>query len=232
MLPHKWDDPLLPTLPIDPDRPRWAQGHVRSPQPDRLGDPGSGVVHQGEQDPIPLAAPGRRVRRRQDRRHLLAGEVSQERAPVPLRRDGQDALDDGQTGRVTGGSVLQERAQRRQAHVPGGDGIAALPLEMIQERQDRRGVQVRQGEGSRRPAPVIGEEVEQEAEHVTVGRHGAGAGILLGDESLAEELPDQCGEAGDDRRRVHGRSPRSREMNRSKRPAARSSSSGMPVRYQ
>jgi hypothetical protein len=29
----------------------------------------------------------------------------------------------------------------RQAHVPGGDGIAALPLEMAKERHDGRGVQ-------------------------------------------------------------------------------------------
>ena len=51
--PPQRDDPLLPTLAIDPDRPRRAQRHVRSPQADRFGDSSSRCCTSGRTGPGP-----------------------------------------------------------------------------------------------------------------------------------------------------------------------------------
>ena len=76
-----WDDPLLASLPVQDKGARAVKEHVRYPQADQLGDAGTAVVHDREQDGVAPPALCRTVGRRQDRFHLLSGE-EHERGPV------------------------------------------------------------------------------------------------------------------------------------------------------
>ena len=68
-------------LPEQEKGARAVEEHVRYPQADELGDTGTAVVHDREQDGAAPPAPRRTVGRCQERFYLLVGEEL-ERGPV------------------------------------------------------------------------------------------------------------------------------------------------------
>ena len=120
------------------------QQHVTDLQAGEFGDAGAGVVGGGEQDRVAPSAPGAAVGCGQDRGDLFAGQVAEHRPVEAFGRDGQHACGDRQRGRVADGGVAHERVDRGQPGVAGAGAVAAVGLEVVEEVQHERRVQVGQ----------------------------------------------------------------------------------------
>src|SRR5271157_890103 len=98
--------------------------------------------------------------------------------------------------------------------------VAALGLQVIQECQDGRGIEIVQAECQDRLTQPLGEVGQEQAEGVAIHLDGARAHPLLLDQAAAEKVLDQNVEG-----RGHGVSPCAAVANRSKRwPASASNS--------
>ena len=123
---------------------------------------------------------------------------------------------------VTQGGVAKQRADRRQARVAGPDRVAALVLEVIQERADQRRLEIVDVEIAGRLVTVLGGECKQQADRVAVGGDRMRAGLSLGDQPIGEERLQRR------REQAHLAPPSAR----SRRSAASPSSSGAACKYQ
>jgi hypothetical protein len=117
---------------------------VGDAQADRLRDPCAGVVERREEHLVAAAAPGRQVERGLDGGELLARQKAQQRRVAALARDREDALDRRQVGRITAGRVVEEGSQRDEPRVAAANRVVAVALEVIEEGQDERRVEVRE----------------------------------------------------------------------------------------
>jgi hypothetical protein len=70
------------------------------------------------------------------------GEGGDELAVEPLGRDGRDPLDDGCALKVAQGRVAEQGVDRGEPGVAGADAVAALVLQVVEERAGQRGVEV------------------------------------------------------------------------------------------
>src|SRR3954453_16642898 len=120
------------------------------------------------------------------------------------------------------GGVAEERADGGEARVAGAHAVAAFLLEVVQEAADERGVEVGQVELTGLFAGAVLRVAQHQPPGVTVGGDGIGAGMGLVDQPLGEERFQGRGEV------AHEPAP----MPRSRRSAARASSSGTAERYQ
>jgi hypothetical protein len=131
---------------------------------------------------------------RQDRGYLLTRQVAQHRPVEALGRDGQHPPGDRQRGRVPDRGVAHERVDRCQAGVTGPGTVAAHGLQVVEEVQHERRVEVGQLQRGRRFAGAVPSEAEEQFERVAVGLDGAGAGAALCDQALQEEVLHQLAE--------------------------------------
>ena len=119
--------------------------------------------------------------------------------------------------------VGEQGANRGQPDVAGPRAVAALVLQVVEERGDRVRVQVVPVQLRRADSCASLDEAEQEAERVAVGGDGARAGLALAGEPVGEERLQGRRDQG------HGRAAFPIP---SRRAAARASSSGAAERYQ
>ena len=91
---------------------------------------------------VASAGPGAAVGRGEQRVDLGFGEVGDQRPVEALGRDRQDARDRGGVLGVAQRGVAEQRVDRGQAGVAGADAVAALVLEVVEERADQRRVEV------------------------------------------------------------------------------------------
>ena len=125
------------------------QQHVAYSQCGDLRDAGAGVVGGGEQDRVAVPAPGAAVGGGEDRGDLFAGEVAEHGPVEPFGRDGQHSGGDRQRGRVTDRGVAHEGVDRGKPGVAGAGAVAAFGLEVVEEVQHQRGVEIGQLERRR-----------------------------------------------------------------------------------
>ena len=136
----------------------------------------------------------------------------------------------GRRGGVAQGGVAHERVDRGQPGVAGADAVAALGLEVVEEVQHERRVEVGQSERGGWSSGALLGEAQQQLERVAVGLDGAGAGAALGDQAPQEEVLHQLREP--DLRRSHGAPAGSWSAKCSNRWATMLISSGTADRYQ
>ena len=118
--------------------------------------------------------------------------------------------------------VSEQRADRGQPRVAGADLVAALVLEVIEERADQRRLKIVDVEIARRGAGLLGDEGEQQPDRVAVCGDRVRARALLPDQPVGEErLQCRCEQAH-----------RALPSLRSRRSAASASSSGAACKYQ
>ena len=165
---------------LDPD--------VCAGQAGELGDPQAGLDGEGEHGVVAPAGAGGLVAGGQERVGLVRGEVGDVGAVAALAGDGQDPLDQRPVLGMAQGRVGEQRVDRRQPGVAGPDAVAAVVLQVLQERGDRRGVEVGQAERARRLPRAGGGKAEQQPERVTVGGDRGRAGVTLADQPAGEEL--------------------------------------------
>jgi hypothetical protein len=107
---------------------------------------------------IASSRPGGAVGAVQQRLDLLGRQVGDGSLVAALGWDREDALDQGGVLGVAQRAVLKERAHRREADVARARAVATVVLEVLQERADRRRVQVREFKArGRDPGPLMDE---------------------------------------------------------------------------
>jgi hypothetical protein len=127
---------------LDPD--------VSAGQAGELGDPQPGLDGEREHGVVAPAGPGFLVAGSQERVGLVRGEVGDVGAVAALARDGQDPLDQRPVLGMAQGRIGEEGADRREPGVAGPGAVPAAVLQVLQERGDRRRVEVGQAERARR----------------------------------------------------------------------------------
>ena len=123
------------------------------------------------------------VRRGQERVDLFVGEVGDDRAVEAFGRDGEHAADERGVLGVAERGEAEHRVDRRQARVAGAGAVAALVLEVIEERRDQRCVEILDLELGWLFAGALLREGEQQPEGVAVGGDRVRADALLADQT-------------------------------------------------
>ena len=118
------------------------EAQVAAGQADQLAGAKAGLGSQQDQRVVATTDPFRLVGGVEQRLELRVGEERDECLIVALGWDRQDALDRGGVLGVSQSGVAEQRADRRQARVAGADRVAALVLEVIQERADQRRLEI------------------------------------------------------------------------------------------
>src|SRR6478672_517504 len=132
-------------------------------------------------------APGRPVRRCQQRGDLGVGEVADLVAGSAFGWDGQYSSDGGQVFGVVARCVGEERVHRGQSGVAGGDAVVALGLQAGEESVDQVRVELGEVQLCRCGCGRLCGVAEQQPPGVTVCRDCVRAGPVLAGQSGAEE---------------------------------------------
>lgn len=153
---------------------------------------------------------------------------------MPLRRDSQYALSDGQRQRVPRGCVPVEGSQRGETSVAAADAVMPVALQVLEEREEDWRVQLGQRQRREWLLGMILHVTQQQTKCVAIAGDGARAGVALCEQVLAEEVLEELGERQRGRGRRH-RAPSGGVLgstSAAKRSAACASKSGEAVRYQ
>lgn len=116
------------------------------------------------------------------------------------------------------------------ARVPSARGVAALGLEVVEEREDHRRVEILERQRRGRPSGSLLDVAEQQLEGVAVARDRVRAGATFCDETALKEVLQKRWES--DLGRHHDGRSCSCRANRSKRSELMAISSGTAERYQ
>jgi len=150
-----------------------------SPHPNELRRAESRLDCEGEQRVITAADPGRLVWRGEQGPDLWLGEKRDEAPLEPLRRDREDTLDHGRVLRMTQGGVAEQRPNRDQSGITGGNTVAAVVFAMIEKPTDERRVEIGHIQLRRFRAEPLSRKAHQQPPGVSVSGHGVGAGLTL-----------------------------------------------------
>jgi hypothetical protein len=127
------------------------------------------------------------------------------------------------------GRVAHERVDRGKAGVAGASAVVPGDLEMVEEVQDQRGVEVSEAQRRGRFAEALFDVAEEQLEGVPVALDGPGAGAALVDQATQEEVLDELIEAT--LGRSHGAPVGGWPVKTSNRSATTSINSGTADRY-
>ena len=114
----------------------------------------------------------------QDGFDLLVFEVLHAAATGTLERHGEDALTVCESCGVLHGAVPEERVDRGEAHIAGGDAVAPVVLQVLKKREDRlwpEVVQVQPDDGLLR---LRCDEAQQQHQAVPIAPDGCGDSCL------------------------------------------------------
>ena len=160
---------------------------VGSSHVERLGNAGAGVIEQSEEQPIALAAPSGNIDGREQCGDLLPRHVAEQRLRAALERHRQYPVTRREKlGRGDRESKARKAADGGQPRVAGANRVVAFGFELVEEREDRLRRQRRERELVNRPAPVLREEAEEQAEGIAVGDR-VGAQVALRQQMLGKE---------------------------------------------
>ena len=148
---------------------------------------GAGVVEEQDQRAVPQREPAVAGQVAQEVFDLVAFEEPGFRRGGALGRDGRDLLAGGEHLRCASGDVVEQAVQGGQPLVAGAGVVAAVVLEVAQERHDPVEGEV----GERQPgdlAALVGRDEHQEQpDGVAVAAHRGGAQAFDRDQVAGEE---------------------------------------------
>ena len=131
-------DSLLPAFPERPQVGPGAELHVGACQADHLGDAQAGL-HGGEQQCVVApAGPGGSVGTVQERFDLFGVQERDGSSIAAFGGDREHSCDQRGVLGMAERAVLKERVDRAEADVAGAGAVAAVGLEMLEERADHR----------------------------------------------------------------------------------------------
>jgi hypothetical protein len=144
-----------------------------------------------------------------------------------FRGDSQDAIHNAQIGGITNSGDSKKRSDGSEAGIPGTDLVVPPHFEVFQESQNGRRVQVSHGQASRGTPGSRLQEAKQQAESVTISKHGSGTRAPVLAQVLGEEILNERRKAGGG---IHASPPAA--AGAVKCWAAARSNSGVRVKYQ
>ena len=133
---------FLPAFPDHVNVRGGVDGHVRDAQRSELGHAQAGRDHGQDQRVVAASEPGGPVRRGEERVDLGLGEVGDVGAVIAFGRDLDHASDRRGVFGVPEGRVAAERVDRGESRVAGPGGVAAVCLEVVEERADQWRVEI------------------------------------------------------------------------------------------
>ena len=143
-LPVQWGGSVLAAFTAAEHMRAGAQMDVADLESGEFGDPQSGGDGKLEHGAVASSGLGHLVRCCQQRGDLGVGEVADLVAGPAFRWDRQDPADGGQVFGVVARCVGEERVDRCQAGVAGGDTVAPLRFQAGEESVDQLRVDLRQ----------------------------------------------------------------------------------------
>ena len=135
-------DPLLSALPQAADVRAGAEVNVAAFEGGELGCAQPGLDGEQEHRVIAPTSPGVAIGRGEQRLDFGFGEERDQRFLEPLGRDREHAADRFGVFGVFERCVVEQRADRGEPGVAGADAVAAVVLEVIEERADQRRVEI------------------------------------------------------------------------------------------
>ena len=138
----EWDDPLFASLALAEQVRAGTESDVLAGQAGEFGDAQAGRDRGQEQRVVASAEPRGPVRGGEQRSGFFFGEVVDSAAVVAFGRDREHPGDHGGVFGVAERGVSVERVDRREPRVAGPGAVAAVLLEMGEERADQLGVEV------------------------------------------------------------------------------------------
>jgi hypothetical protein len=145
---------------------------------------------------VAAAEPGRAIGCGQQRVDLVGGEETDDGPVASLGRDRQHPADVVGVFGCVQRRVTEQRSNRGQASVAGGGAVGAFGFQVVQERGDQRGVEVREVETARGGSRCAGGELQQQPPGVAVGGDRVGTGAALPDQLVGEESLQDRGQRG------------------------------------
>ena len=183
--------PRVPSLAVEVHRVARDVGEAPRGE---LGDPGTGVIQQGEEEAIPPAVPTRAIERIENAADFFAAEAAQQWPVETFRRPGEHVLPGGQKLRAdVGEGEARETAPGGEAGVAWSEGSAAGAFPRGEKRAHVLRRDRRQRESSNRTAEVVAEKAQQPAEGSAVGGDGLWAHMAMGEAVLREESLEEGG---------------------------------------
>ncbi|OOL37074.1 hypothetical protein BOO94_14165 [Pseudomonas sp. FSL W5-0299] len=182
---------LLTPLAVQTHRGGDFQRHVSHANADQLGDSGSRVVEQRDQDTIAPAAPCIGIGRGEQRLNLVAGKKPEQWFVEALHRDGQYLLGQLQSWRALQGHVVGKGSHGCQARVAAAHRVMPLGFKMGQKLEHQCCIEVIQRQLGGRFAPLALDVAKQQTEGVAVSAHRSRAHVLLLHEAFGKEALEQ-----------------------------------------
>lgn len=134
-------------------------------------DPGSGVVEEQHQRPVPQCQTSLPWQPAQEILPLVGFEEMSLGGCCPFHRYGRHPLAHLQHFRFLGGDVVEEGVQGREPLVPGPDVVAPLSLQVAQEAQHCFEAEVLEAESGDLGALLLRQKAEQETHRVPIAAH-------------------------------------------------------------
>ena len=152
-----------------------------------LGNTSAGVVHEGEDNPVSLAAPRRVVAGREDRGDFLTGHESDGRFGAAFERNREEPLTKLELVRPSNGEdEMREATNGCEASVARSNRVVAMSFEVIEKCEDRLWGQRGEDETVNWAMVVLGEKVQEQPEGIAVGGDSLWTDVALSDQVLGE----------------------------------------------
>jgi transposase len=177
---------LLLALATQANLPRSDQLQVVPPHASNFADTGTAVVEEQQQRVVAPAVARAPVWHAEDQPGVLRFEIGSRPLPRLLCRDGQHTHVLQRVRQVIAQQVLEEAADRCPAAVARGWRVRPFELDVIEEARHRVGVEIAQLQGGDASAALVGDELEQQRQCVSVSADGVNAGASLPWQVLGE----------------------------------------------
>ncbi len=161
-------DPVFAALAVAGGVGAGAEVDVAAGQGGEFGGPQPGLDGEGDPGVVTPPGAGGPVGGGQQRLGFGVGEEGDDRLVGPLGRDGQDAFDVGGVLGVAQRRVGEQGVDRGQPGVACGDAVAALVLEVVEERGDHRRVELGELELRWLGAGLLLSEPQQQPKRIAV----------------------------------------------------------------
>src|SRR5512134_1745422 len=215
-------DPLLSPLSVATHMRAGAEMDIGAAKANQFGRPKTGLDSEAKQRRVTPPGPVRPIRSGEKRVDFRLRQEGHEPSFEALRRNGENALDDGGTLGVPKCCVSEQGTDGSKPRIAGAHAVLSLLFQMIEKGADQGGIEIVDIELARLLAVSVRREDQEQPQGIAIGLERVRADLALAGEAVGEERLQGRGE------RAHASPLRWR----SSRSPASPSNSGAADRYQ
>ena len=115
-----------------------------------------------------------------------AGQVMRHLDVGPFSRDRQDPLGNAEGGRIGSGDMVEERSDRSEPGIAGGDRVVPLFLKLVEKGENEIPIEIIECQRRRLLAQTGRGEEDQHTQGVAIAGQGGGGGVALLGQSASE----------------------------------------------